>query len=510
MIEESELITILFERKILKKFDNSTIFVYLPLQIIKGKEYNFNGTKILECPSKMVKVLKGSPIENVEDKTFQFNYIDDLSNINEKYVYGFSIIINGQTPAKKLELYKSLIEDLEELKQHTIFHTFRDLNGWSKLFVTFNDLNININAENYYELQDLMYGQLDDFQTDIKALIDEQKDRITTPSVNIIHADNILYSNEIYDEVSKTVICQDEQIKTIATAVAKNSCLDSPNLKSNMLICGPTGVGKTEIFRSIHENFDVPVAFEDSNEYTASSYKGKDVTEMLAHLYENADGDIDKAQRGILIVDEIDKKAGSEHETFTAAVINSLLKMMEGHIYKVPIGKEEIDFDTSLLTFAFLGAFSGIEEYSNVKRNLGFLTQEQKEFEEDKKNFYTEETLKKYGLLPEFLGRCDTIITMNDLTEKDLIEIMNKSNKSQLKLYKEQFLTRGINIRYDDETIAAIAKKAVLLKRGARSIKKIVEYALNEVNYQIYSNNIYKELIITPETIENNKKFTLR
>ena len=99
---------------------------------------------------------------------------------------------------------------------------------------------------------------------------------------------------------------------------------------------------------------------------------------------------------------------------------------------------------------------------------------------------------------------------MNDLTEKDLIEIMNKSNKSQLKLYKEQFLTRGINIRYDDETIAAIAKKAVLLKRGARSIKKIVEYALNEVNYQIYSNNIYKELIITPETIENNKKFILR
>ena len=347
MIKESSLITILFERKILKKMDNSTLYVYLPLQVILGTEYDFNGTKILECPYKHIKVLKGEPLDNNEDKTFQFNYIDDISNINEKYVYGFSIIVNGYTNGKKLELMRSIQEDIKELKEHTIFHAFRDITGWSKLFVTAHGLNVNVNAENYYELQDLMYGQLDDFNIDINKIIDENKERISTPCVNIIHNDNILFSNEIYDEVSKTVICQDEQIKTIATAVAKNSCLSSPNLKSNMLICGPTGVGKTEIFRSIHDNFKVPVAFEDSNEYTASSYKGKDVTEMLAHLYENAGGDIEKAQRGILIVDEIDKKAGSEHETFTSAVINSLLKMMEGHVYNVPIGKEEIEFSFS-------------------------------------------------------------------------------------------------------------------------------------------------------------------
>ena len=508
---ENEIVTILFERKILKRMGDNIIYTYLPLEVLRGTEYIQDGARLFVAPSKHVKSLKGICNNNEDEDTFEFNYMGDVCNMDEKYVYGFSVLIANQSPFQIKSLTDYMNQDLEDIrKNYTIFHTYKDFDGWSKLFVTYNGLNINVNPENYYELQDLMYGQLDDFNLNINGLIEEEKERITTPSVNVYVPKGALFSDKIYDTVTKTVLCQDEQIKTVANAIAKNSQLAEPYLKSNLLICGPTGVGKSEIFRSIRDNFQVPVAFEDSNEYTAASYKGKDVTEMLVHLYENANGDIEKAQRGILIVDEIDKKAGSEHETFTTAVINSLLKMMEGHTYNIQINKNDIEFDTSLLTFAFTGAFSGIEQYSEKRRSLGFMTNEEKEEQNDKDNIYTEETIRKYGLLPEFLGRCDTIITMNSLTEEDLITIMHSSNKSQLILYKNFLEQKGIRFIYDEETIEAIAKKAVALNRGARSIKKIVEKALADANFHLYSSRPYSELIISPETIEDNKKYVLR
>ena len=513
---ENDVLTFLFERKILTKNDDGIIFVYLPLDVIKGTEYNIDGMKTLSVPVKSFSSANTFEEDNVNEaeKTVEFSFIDDISNIREKYVYGFSAIINDQNPEQIQKLYLWMKQDLEEIKKHALFHTYRDNDGWCKFFVSVDNFNINVDPTNYFEIQDLLYGVLEGFDKNIHTLVEENKERISTPSVNTeIENPDRLYSNVIFNNVSQTVKCQDEQIRTIASVLAKNSSLNNTSLKSNLLVCGPTGVGKTEIFRCVHEAFKVPVAFEDANEYTAPSYKGKDVNEMLLHLYENADGDIERAQRGILVIDEIDKKAGSEYETMTSAVINSLLKMMEGHVYSVctdPRGTNEIQFDTSYLTFAFLGAFSGIEKLSSKKRSLGFMTEEQKEEQDNKDFVYSEETLKKYGLLPEFLGRCDTIVTMNDLTFDDLILIMNTSKKSQLLLYKQLFSDMGIDFIYDDKVIEAIAKKAIELKRGARSIKKIVEKALAEVNYEIFSNNQYSKLIISPETIEDNKQYILK
>ena len=521
---EYEVLTFLFERKVLTKKDSGVIYIYLPLDVVRGKEYNFNGVKTLSVPiaNKLVRTLGGIDIENdtnnhfnINEDTLEFGFIDDIDCINEQYVYGFSIIIDDQTPEQINQLQKWMKEEVQEIKKHALFHTYIDNDGWCKFFITVNGLNVNLDPTNYYELQDILYGMLDDLNVDIQELVEENKERISVPSIIMADNPNRLYSNVVYDKVSKTVICQDEQIRTVASVLAKNSALRNSSLKSNMLIVGPTGVGKSEMFRSIHENFGIPVAFEDSNEYTAASFKGKDVTEMLLHLYENAEHDIERAQRGILIIDEIDKKAGNEHETFTSAVINSLLKMMEGHVYSIStnphgMGGKEIEFDTSHLTFAFLGAFSGIEQLSEKRRTLGFMTDEQKEEQNKKENIYTEETLKKYGLLPEFLGRCDTIVTMNELGLEDLIKIMNTSNKSQLILYKKLYDDMGITFMYDDKTIEAIAKKAIELKRGARSIKKIVERALAEVNYEIFSDNHYTKLIISPETLEDNKQYILK
>ena len=183
---------------------------------------------------------------------------------------------------------------------------------------------------------------------------------------------------------------------------------------------------------------------------------------------------------------------------------------MEGHTYSVDTQTGGFDFDTSLLTFVFLGAFSGIEELSSKRKTMGFMTEEDIKEQENVRNQYSDDTLKKYGLLPEFIGRCDTIVTMNQLYTDDFIRIINTSNKSQLILYKELFKSLGINFIYDDKTIEAIAKKADELKLGARSIKKIVENALYFANYELFSKNNYSELIISPETIEDNKQYILR
>ena len=233
---------------------------------------------------------------------------------------------------------------------------------------------------------------------------------------------------------------------------------------------------------------------------------------MLAHLIDKADGDIERAQRGILVLDEVDKKAAngsSDHDIYTTAVIDSLLKMMEGHEYSVPVEKGvEVPFNTSQLTFAFLGAFSGIEKLAKNHKSIGFSTTQERE--QTIKDLYNDETLKKFGLKPEFLGRCDVVVAMNQLSVDDFVRIINTSNKSQLLLYKYLLRDIGIDFIYDDKTIEAIAKKANELKLGARSIKKIVDNTLAIANFQLFSRNSYSKLIISPETIEDNHQYILR
>ena len=508
-MEERELLTILFERKVLKKTENGVMYSYLPLEIIKGKEYNFDGNRILKCDPKKSKTFRHSNMTNDID----IPYMGDIYSNSDQYVFGMSIDVTNQSD-EEIKAYKEYLrKDLLDIKKHLIFQTYREYDGYSKFFITMDDLNLEIDPEHYYAVQELIYGLVDEFKGDIKKTLNENYGRISSPAIVTSNRSlNTLYADDIYDKVSKTVICQDKQIKTVATAIAKNSRLTDGSLKSNILVCGPTGVGKSEMFRSISANFDIPISIEDSNEYTAASYKGKDMEEMLIHLYKNANNDLEKAQRGILVIDEIDKKAGngSDHETFKSAVINSLLKMMEGHTYNISVPGGSIDFDTSLLTFVFLGAFSGIEEYSDKKKNIGFMTDEQKEAQQDVRQIYSEKTLEKYGLLPEFLGRSDSLVIMDKLGMDEFIKIINTSNKSQLLLYKKLFKDMGIKFRYDDKVIEAIARKAVELNLGARSIKKIVQTALEYANYDIFSKNNYRELIISEDTIEDNKQYILR
>ena len=514
-MEENDVLTILFEISCAEEKNGLRTYVYTPVEVVEGKELSGNNGTILQVPRLKRKV--ESRYLNQETNQFEFFSIGDPTSLDENYAYGFPIIVNEMDTEKKQKIKKDIFGTAKMLTDLQLFQTVSEATGFHKIFIHIEKFNYTVDPNNFNDLEETLKFCLapeapNTAEKKQKEATATKKTVSATPGIVIPEA--VLNAREIYEEVSKTVICQDEQIKAIACALAKNSRLTSPSLKSNILVCGPTGVGKSEIFRAIHDRFKIPIAFEDSNEYTAASYKGKDVSEMLLHLIDNADGDVARAQRGILIVDEIDKKVSQtgEHETFTSAVINSFLKMMEGHEYTIEgPNHKQYKFDTSLLTFAFLGAFSGIEQYlPGGGRSLGFQTDHERLAVQDVKNIYTEETLHLFGLLPEFIGRCDTIIKMNKLELPDLVKIIKTSDKSQLLLYKELYESLGVKFLYSDATVRAIAQKADDLKLGARSIKKIVENALSVVNYDIFSNMPYTEIKITPKTIEDNKSFILR
>lgn len=497
---EREVLVFIYKRKRIKADNETESYTYEPSEILHGTEFNQDGNRIF--------------ID--DDQKFNYPFIEDVFNLDEKFVYAFPVYLDELSEGKKEKLIEQVRHEAEDFDKYLLFQIYSIGEDSLETLASMDGLEtqMSVNTDDYDGFEEMRSTE---FSSKIKELKNEiQASETETKKAKVdnfpqIITPKITYADELYESVSRTVICQDEQVRQIATSVAKNQRLQDTSLKSNMLVCGPTGVGKTEIFRTISKKTNIPITIEDSTEYTAASYKGKDVSEMLLHLYENAGKDKEKAQRGIIVVDEIDKKISKgDHATFTSAVIQSLLKMMEGHTYTLtsPEDRETITFDTSRLTFAFLGAFSGIEEYSRTKRGIGFNASSGEP--QDNKEIFNNETLKKYGLLPEFVGRNDNIVVMNSLDINEYIRIIEESDKSQLLLYKRFFDGIGIDFKYDERTIEEIAKEAKKLGIGARGIKRIVENALAVANYYALSKGQHKELIISPETIHDNKQYILR
>ena len=220
----------------------------------------------------------------------------------------------------------------------------------------------------------------------------------------------------LYNTITKTVIAQDEQIKQILIALKKHYLSEDNKMKANILMAGPTGTGKTEILTQIAKQINVPIAILDSTQFTQEGYVGRSVDQAIKQLYDNADRDINKAKKGILVFDEIDKKASSERETIaTKAVLDSLLKIMDGTDYYVPnLGS----INTSKMVFVGSGAFSKI--VPDFEKEIGFNNQI------NKKTSYKEnvnvDSFIKYGLSPEFIGRINELVLLNDLSINDLVK----------------------------------------------------------------------------------------
>ena len=339
-----------------------------------------------------------------------------------------------------------------------------------------------------------------------------------------------LNPKKIKEYLDQHVIGQNEAKLAMSVAVAQhykklNNPSDDVKLdKTNVMVMGPTGSGKTLIAQSIADFLDVPFAICDATTLTEAGYVGDDVESIVTRLLTNAEGDVELAQRGIVFIDEIDKiTKKSQNVSITRdvsgeGVQQGLLKIVEGSTVRVaPIGKrkhpgaEMVDVDTSNVLFIVGGAFVGLDKLLQERSNaggVGFGADIKDPDHQSDLSKVLPEDLIKYGFIPEFIGRFGLITYVNELTTEQLCSIVKEPKNSLVKQFKYLFGLDGINLEFTDNALRAVAEKAQELKTGARGLKKIIEEALLE--YQYNAEDLAKDgldtITIQKETITSNEK----
>ena len=291
--------------------------------------------------------------------------------------------------------------------------------------------------------------------------------------------------------------------------------------KSNILMIGPTGTGKTLLARTLAKKLDVPFAIADATTLTEAGYVGEDVENILLKLIEAADYDISRAQHGIVFIDEIDKisKKGENvsitRDVSGEGVQQALLKIIEGTIASVPPqggrkhpNQEMLKIDTSNILFICGGAFVGLDKIIEKRISvsaMGFGADIEKKENKNLEMLYRElhpDDLIKFGLIPEFIGRLPVHVTLNNLSQSDLKRIITEPKNSILRQYETSFELDGIKLIFTDEAVNAIAEKAFKEKTGARGLRSIVENLMLGISYEIPSMKGVKEVIVDRENVE--------
>lgn len=341
---------------------------------------------------------------------------------------------------------------------------------------------------------------------------------------------DMLTPKQIKELLDSYVIEQDQAKKVLSVAVYNHykrlsSTVEKKNdgveiQKSNILIIGPTGCGKTLLAQTLARFLDVPFAIADATALTEAGYVGEDVENIVLSLVQNADYDIEKAQKGIIYIDEIDKisKKGDNpsitRDVSGEGVQQALLKIIEGTVASIPPKggrkhpqQDYVKVDTSNILFICGGTFTGLEkliERRISKKTMGFgakiIAREEKNIGELFQQLKPEDLIK-FGLIPEFLGRLPIITSIGELNEKSLVKILTEPKNALVKQYQELFKIEGVDLQFTDEALVAMAKDAVKRKSGARGLRAIMEDTMLDIMYELPSKENVRECVVGEEVV---------
>lgn len=458
--------------------------------------------------------------DNDYDYDVKYKFVNEPNFFGESIGYPISL---SESDDSKIEVIaKSYFEQIRKIKH------FERVNGAGKKYfyqVTEDNSLLATNIINYYsednsELickkicdksgnldMDHIYNILKANKYNYEKMIKKSKKNNLN---NREKYDSILNVNEAYEGLSKSIISQDEALKQVLLTIRNNiQKVDKGYPLSNILLIGPTGVGKTLIANSVADVLGVPYASIDATNCSPTGYKGASLTDCLENLYIKSHYNIEQAQKGVIFIDEIDKLAIKDAQDYikTIAIQDALLKMVEGQDYNLFDNDdyaEPVIFNTAKITFIAAGAF---EQITSPKLENGIGFESQIKLPNYKKDI--DNKVIKYGMKSELMGRFNKVL-LNPLEVEDIIKII-LSEKSIFNYYLEVFKDYGIEFKRSDNFIETLAKYSMKKNGGARGINQVLESVFSDCLWEILkSDKKFTELSVSEETVTDSKKYTLK
>lgn len=432
-------------------------------------------------------------------KQIQDVYTELTLKLDEKGMHGFDVTEANNLLYSLVDKYDELLKsnNLDSIKKGIKEIKLKEFKNIKKVADTCDKINLdeekNTNKEDLNKKFEELFGAMED-------------------------KEKILNVKEMKNFFDKKIIGQEDAKKDVISSIVMNGLSDNPLDKNSCLLVGPTGSGKTLIAETVSEYLDMPMEVIDTTQLTAPGYVGANIEDFLVRLLVKTKGDLKKAETGIVVFDEIDKKGSEKNEDVSGkGVLNTLLPFLQGTTYNVKYNNKTIPFDTSKLTIFATGAFTDVAlakskngnvgDYKNT--NIGFNSElnSKNELEEDIKYEKLEiDDFVKYGNMPiELMGRFTTIAQLSGHTKESLKSILVNSNISALLAEKNKLSKLGIDVKWTEGYLDAVAQAALKLKTGGRSLKKIVEQSIKVARWEVMLDlENYKGILLTEKAVEDN------